>query len=213
MKKTVALIGLVSLFAGTAVQAQDSTIDPRERFSIGVKAGANLANVWDARGEEFQADPKIGFAGGIFAGIPIGKFLGFQPEALISQKGFRASGRLLGENYTFTRTTTYLDFPLQLQVKPIEYFTILLGPQFSYLLHQRNEYKFGLNSTAQETEFENDNIRKNILGFVVGFDVNVKFMVFSTRAGWDFQTNHGDGLSSTPRYKNRWLQFTLGVKI
>jgi hypothetical protein len=213
MKKTVALIGLVSLFAGTAVQAQDSTIDPRERFSIGAKVGANLANVWDARGEEFQADAKLGFAGGIFVGIPIGKFLGVQPELLISQKGFKASGRLLGENYGLTRTNTYLDIPLQVQVKPIEYFTLLAGPQFSYLLHQRDQYSFGQNSIAQETEFENDNIRKNILGFVVGFDVNIKFMVFSTRAGWDFQTNHGDGTSSTPRYKNRWLQFTLGVKI
>lgn len=210
MKKNMILITLISILFGSTLLAQDG--DPREQVSFGIKAGFNYSNVWDENGQDFSADSKLGLAGGLFLGIPMGEFLGFQPEILISQKGLQATGQLLGTNYSFTRTTTYLDIPLQLQFKPIEYLTILAGPQYSYLISEKNTFTFGDNSTDQEQEFNNDNIRKNILGFVVGADVNIQHLVVSARAGWDFQNNHGDGTSTTPRYKNRWLQLTLGYK-
>jgi hypothetical protein len=216
MKKLFIITCILSLLFSTKLSAQNddnNNDDPRENVTFGLKAGINYANVWDEQGQDFRADPKVGFAGGIFLGIPIGKYLGFQPEVLISQKGFQATGTLLGSNYSFTRTNTYVDIPLFLQLKPIKYLTILLGPEYSYLTHQKNTYTFGTNSTAQDQEFKNDNVRKNILGFVVGADINVDHIVVSGRAGWDFQTNNGDGSSSTPRYKNQWLQFTVGFKL
>jgi hypothetical protein len=216
MKKIFIITCISSLYFSTNLSAQnddDDNDNPREDVTFGLKAGINYANVWDEQGQDFRADPKVGFAGGIFFGIPIGKFLGFQPEVLISQKGFQGAGTLLGSSYSFSRTNTYIDIPLFLQVKPIKYLTFLLGPQYSYLTHQKNTYTFGANSTAQDQEFKNDNVRKNILGFVVGADINVDHIVVSGRAGWDFQTNNGDGSSSTPRYKNQWLQFTVGFKL
>ncbi len=147
-------------------------------------------------------------------GIPIGKIIGIQPEVLISQKGFKGSGSLLGFPYSTSRTTTYIDIPLQLQIKPSEFIHIVIGPQFSYLLNQKDKYTFGSNSQEQEKEFENDNIRKNILGFVVGLDILLaKNLVRTGRVGRDLQNNNGDGSSTTPRYKNQWLQFTLVYKI
>lgn len=140
-------------------------------------------------------------------------YLGLQPEILIAQKGFKGNGTLLGSPYSFSRTNTYLDIPLQLQFKPIEFLTFLVGPQYSYLLKQKNTYTFGDNSLEQEEEFKNDNIRKNILGFVAGFDVNIHFIIVSGRIGWDLQNNNGDGTSTTPRYKNQWLQLLIGIGI
>ena len=213
MKKSFIIIGLMFFSIGLTLKAQDSDTDPREEFAFGIKAGLNRSNVWDEKGQDFQADPKFGFAGGVFLGIPIGKFLGFQPEVLVSQKGFQGSGTLLGNPYSFSRTTTYLDFPLQLQVKPAEFLTVVLGPQYSYLMNVKNAYTLGTNSYEQEQEFTNDNIRKNTLGFVAGADFIMSHIVVSGRVGWDFQTNNGDGTSSTPRYKNQWLQLTVGFKI
>jgi len=80
-------------------------------------------------------------------------------------------------------------------------------------MHKKDVYTFGTNSTAQEQEFNNDNIRKNTLGFVAGADFIFSHVVVSGRMGWDFQTNNGDGTNITPRYKNRWLQLTVGFKI
>jgi hypothetical protein len=187
--------------------------DNRELLSFGLKAGLNLSNVWDTKGQDFVADPKYGLAGGAFVSLPLGKYLGVQPEIMFSEKGFKGSGSLLGFGYSYTRTTTFIDVPLLVQFKPIQYFTILAGPQFSYLLKEKNEYTFGSNSTEQEQAFTNEDPRNNIMGFAVGADINVNMLVISARAAWDFQTNNKNSVSTTPRYKNQLLQLTVGIRI
>lgn len=211
MIQKIALSVAICLIAISAVKAQDE--DRRENFEFGARAGINFSNVWDAQTDEFRADTKAGFAGGVFLGIPIGKFLGIQPEVLISQKGIKTSGTLFEQTYSNKRTTTFLDIPLQVQVKPAKFLTIVAGPQFSYLLKQKDEFTFGINSSVQEQEFQNENIRKNILGFVFGADIVIEHIMVSGRIGWDMQNNLGDGTSTTPRYKNQLLQFTLGYII
>lgn len=213
MKKSIIIICMIAVSVGTVIQAQTRDNDRREKISIGGRAGINVSNVWDATGENFVADPKTGFAGGIFLGIPMGRYLGIQPEFLISQKGFRGSGTLLAAPYSFTKTTTFIDIPLQLALKPASFLTIVAGPQFSYLINEKNTYTLGGNVAEQEEAFAADNIRKNILGFGVGVDMKISRILLSGRIGWDIQNNHGDGTSSTPRYKNQWLQFTLGFKL
>ncbi len=211
MKKSI-IFGLFLFSLGTILKAQDNT-DPRQKFTFGVKAGINNSNVWDAQGQDFVAKPKIGFAGGIFLGIPLGTLLGFQPEILLSQKGFQGSGTLLGEPYSFSRTTTFIDIPLLIQVKPVQFLTLLAGPDYSYLVHESDTYTLGSNSSDQQQAFNNDNIRKNIFGVIIGADIIVSHFVLSGRLCWDLETNNGNGTSSTPRYKNYWAQLTVGYKI
>lgn len=214
MKNTIKIISALFVFTTVGANAQiDLSTDNREEFEFGIKAGVNVSNVWDSKGEDFQADARIGLATGVYFAIPIGKYIGFQPEVLLSQKGLQGSGTLLGFPYSFSRTTTYLDVPLLLQIKPAPFMTIVAGPTFSYLFKQKDVYTFGSNSAEQEQEFENDEIRKNTLGSTVGLDFYIASVVLSARAGWDFQNNLGDGTSTAPRYKNRWLQFTVGFKI
>lgn len=210
MKKSFIIISILFFSIGITVNAQNSETDQRENLSFGVKAGLNYSNVFDAKGEEFVADPKIGFAGGVFLSIPVGKYLGVQPELMFSQKGFKASGMLLGRPYNFTRTTNYLDIPILLSLKPSEFISIFAGPQFSYLLKQTDTFTSDIIDLEQETEFENDNIRYNTLGVVIGVDVNISDFIIGARAAWDLQSNLGDGTSTTPRYKNVLYQLTLG---
>lgn len=213
MKKT-GLILFTLIGFGITVTAQDSDdYDRREKFTVGARVGANLSNVWDSEGEDFEADAKLGFAGGVFASIPIGRYIGVQPEVIFSQKGFQASGILLGTAYSYEKTTSWIDVPLQFQVKPLPFLTILAGPQFSFRVSERNVYTYGSNSSEQEEEFDNDNIRKNILGISTGFDINIYHVVVSGRACWDLQSNKGDGTSTTPRYRNQFVQLTIGFKI
>lgn len=208
MKRILIMILAVTSLA-KIVTAQDNTTDLSDKITLGLKAGANFSNVYDIKGEGFIADPKFGFVGGAFLAIPIGKYIGLQPEILFSQKGFKATGRILGIiNYEFTHTTSYIDVPLLLAFKPSGVFTLLAGPQFSYLVKQKDV----LANTSLTQEFNNDNLRKNTFCFLGGADINLSKLVFSLRAGWDIQDNKGDGTSTNPRYKNVWYQATLGFR-
>ncbi|MDP2387806.1 MAG: porin family protein [Bacteroidota bacterium] len=210
--KNIILIMAIFISIGNRSFAQDNSIDSREKLLFGIKGGVNYSNVYDSQGEEFQADPKLGLVGGAFLAIPIGRYFGLQPEALISQKGFRATGRILGGTYSFTRTTTYLDVPLLFSIKPVEFITLQVGPQYSYLIKQNDVFTNASTSIEQEQEFVNDNIRKNTLCFTGGADINIKHIVLGARAGWDILNNNGDGTSTTPRYKNVWYQATIGYR-
>lgn len=192
--------------------SQSNDTDFRKKFAFGVKLGVNRSNVYDSEGEEFRTDPKYGMMGGVFFAIPIGTYIGIQPEVLISQKGFKATGKLLGTTYDLTRTSNFIAVPLLLSLKPSEFITIVVGPQYSYLFSQKDEFKTGNITVEQMQEFENDSFRKNTISAIGGFDITMKHMVLSGRAGWDIQKNVGSSASMTPRYKNAWLQASVGYR-
>lgn len=204
-----AIAAILITTSGFAQNEPVTTSDTRSDFKFGFKAGINISNVYDEEGDDFVADNKVGFVGGMFLAIPLGQFLGFQPEVLYSEKGFEAKGSNILGSYEYKRTTTYLDIPLQLQIKPIEAVTLLVGPQYSYLLETKNEFNDSTTST-QEDDINGDNYKKNIFGFVVGADVNIQSFMISARAGWDISKSDADGDSTKPRYKNQVFQVTLG---
>ena len=207
MKKAILMIFAVACMANMSSAQSD---DDKVRF--GVKGGLNYSNVYDEEGEQFEADAKSGFVGGAFLSIPLGKYLGVQPEVLFSQKGFQATGVILGSTYKFTRTTNHIDVPILFAFKPAKFFTLLAGPQYSYLLKQKDVFVNGTTTVEQETEFKNDNIRRNMLGFLGGVDINIDHLVIGARVGWDIVKNNGDGTTTTPRYKNMWYQATVGYR-
>ena len=212
MKKIILIIVIATFFANYS-NAQGHRTDYRDNLQFGLKLGFNNSNVYNTSGDSFDANSKFGFATGVFLAVPITKYIGFQPEILYSQKGFTATGRMLGTDYDLTRTTSYIDVPLLLSIKPTGLLTLLVGPQYSYLVHQKDVFANANMSYQEEQNFKNDNIRKNILCFIGGADFNLEHMVISVRAGWDVQNNHGDGTSTTPSYKNVWYQATLGFRI
>jgi hypothetical protein len=212
MKKVILMIAFVAISVTNSNAQTTPTTDNRDVVSFGFKAGTNYSNVYDEQGNDFVADSKFGLAVGGFVSIPFGKLIGIQPEILFSQKGFKSTGTYLGSTYSMTRTTDFIDVPLLFAVKPISEVTLLFGPQFSYLLEQRDEFTGGTISTTQQQEFDNNDVTKNIMALTGGVDLNVESFVVGVRAGWDIKTNEGDGNSSTPRYKNMWYQATVGYR-
>jgi hypothetical protein len=195
--------------AATLCQAQDA--DPRNKLYLGIKAGYNYSSVYDTQGETFEAKSKIGIAAGVFATIPFGKHLGVHPEVLFAQRGFKRTGTLLGSSYELARTSSYLDLPVLIALKPNRFLTLVAGPQFSFLLKQKDVLAYSATSIQQEEAFKNDNIRRNMLCAIAGLDINLNPVVLGLRAGWDMQHNNGDGTSTSPRYKNAWFQGTVGL--
>ncbi|MES2409880.1 MAG: porin family protein [Bacteroidota bacterium] len=215
MKKVILVIAMITLTATNSMaqtEPETTTTDYRDKFYFGVKAGANLSNVYDSEGDDFVADEKLGFAVGGFASIPIVKWFAVQPEILFSQKGFKSTGTYLGNTYEMTRTSNFIDVPVYASFRPTENVSILFGPQFSFLSKETDKFEGGTISSTQEEEFSNANLEKNIFGLTGGVDLNFNHFVVGLRAAWDLKRNNGDGTSDTPRYKNRLLQATLGYR-
>ena len=208
MKKlNIILIATASMFLSHHVNGQN-----REHLKLGPKTGVNLSNVYKESGDDFVAEAKFGYVLGGFISIPINALIGIQPEVLYSQKGFKSTGQILGENYSLIRTTNHIDIPIQLAIKPSNALTLLIGPQYSYTISKKDKNSFGTLSQEKEESFDND-IRKNVLGLVGGVDVNIQNIVLSGRAGWDIQKNNADGSSSDIQYKNFWYQLTIGINL
>ncbi len=187
-------------------------VDLRETVYMGFKAGLNHATAWEVEGRSFDPSPRPGFAIGVFAGIPMGKVIGFQPEMQLAQRGFSANSELLGLNYSFKRNTLFLDLQLLMQLKATRQLTLVAGPQFAFLMLKKDEYAFGTNTVVLEQEFDRDNLRNTLPGFVGGVEFNYSWFVGSGRVGFDLLANKKDGESFTPRYKNRWLQLAVGMR-
>lgn len=208
--KTKLITLLTCMLVINTINAQDS--DSRDNIHIGIKAGANYSNIYDSEGEKYDADGKFGFAGGAFLSIPLGKLIGVQPEVLFSQKGFKATSSILDSDVRLTRTTNYIDIPIFLAIKPSRMLTLLVGPQYSYLMKQKDEFTNPITNVEVTQDFETDNIRKNTFCLVGGLDINLSNLVIGARVGMDLKNNNGDGTSTTPRYKNVWGQATLGLR-
>lgn len=194
-----------------ATYGQNDTRDNREKLQFGINAGLAYSNVFDERTDNFVADGKIGAVAGIALSIPIGRYLGFQPEAVFIQKGFEGDSRIDTRSYSLKRTTNHIDFPLQLKFKPAKNFSLLGGPQYSFLLSRKDEISNSSITLVEEDHIKNDKIQNNIFGLIFGAELNFNAVTVTGKAGWDMQQNTDDDISYTPRYKNSWIQLTVGL--
>jgi hypothetical protein len=186
-------------------------MDKPDKFVFGLKAGVNYSDVLPIGEDEFQSSPKSGLAAGIYFSIPINQVVGIQPELLISQKGFHATGKVLENQYDLTRTTTYLAIPLLISFKPSRVLALVTGPQYSYLLKKEDIFENPASSVMAIKEFENEKFRTSVLSYIGGLDVTLSHFVLGARVGWNISTNNSAS-STTPQYRDIWYQATFGYR-
>lgn len=202
------LVYSFSVFSQENTEKHTDDLVPR----IGLKGGLSIATIIKTNDNSFSSAPLYGFNGGAVLQLPLGHVIVLQPEVLFSQKGYRSSGSDLTGNYDYRRYLNFLDIPLLLRINASKDLGIVVGPQYSYLLSTHTKFNSGTASYEQTVNNDNDNIRKNIFGGVIGLDVNLNNNVFLYgRYTIDFKNNNGDGTSSTPAYKNQVFQVGLGV--
>lgn len=208
----VLTLGLSDLSGQDSYGTTYPSLDRRNEFSFGIKVGANLSRMYDSESNDFVADPKVGYAAGVFATIPITTFLGIQPEVLWSQRGFIVRGSTILGDYHLSRTHNYVDVPLLVAIKPLPMMTILVGPQYSYLFNTTDTYTSASGTFEDQTDFENDNLLKNTMAMTGGLDLALDPVVIGLRAGWDMRKHDGDGTTTSIRYKNMWYQLSVGFQ-
>ena len=209
MKKIIMLTA-VSLFI-TAIKLNAQTAASPNKVHAGLRAGVNISNMVKSGNSDYSTGSKAGFNAAFFIELPLASVFSLQPELQFSQKGYKATGSFLGSPYEYKQTTSFIEIPLLAKLKPAPGFGIVIGPQFSFLTSTST--KFSINNASYETlvKQDNDNLRKNILGGVIGMEAGAKNFVASLRYNIDFQNNNGDGTSSTPKYKNQVIALGLGI--
>lgn len=202
--KRIIVLAIGVLFAG-AVNAQ----------SFGVKGGVNFSNIIKTGDENFNTEFKTGFNAGLFAEIPIISSLSFAPELMFSQKGYKTTGTsLLGGPNEYSVTTNFIELPILAKINASDKFSIVAGPQVSFLTSTTETFKQGSDSYQNKIREENDRLKKSLFGGVVGvgFGLTDKLSLHG-RYALDFQKNNENGTNETPIYKNQVYQVSLGIKL
>jgi hypothetical protein len=126
MKKNLGKALVIGTFAAMLVLPQIAAADIR----FGIKAGANVANVNGDFGTALEDwKSTVGFCGGIFLELNLGRVLTIQPEVLYTMKGAdTGAGKL---------TFDYLEIPILLKLRiptgSVHPF-VFAGPAFGFTL-------------------------------------------------------------------------------
>ena len=157
--------------SSTSYTAKTETPD-RTGLRIGVRAGVNSSNmIKSGSGDiDLSTGAKTGFTAAVFLEIPIIPAFSIQPEVQYSQKGYKASGTYLSAPYEYKQTNNFIEIPLLAKFKPTQNFGIFIGPQFSFLTSTKTKVTVVNTSHESQVDIDNDNLRKNILGGVVGLE-------------------------------------------
>ncbi len=123
MKK---LLIILFLLGGTASFAQ--------KFSAGIKAGANFSNFTGGNFDEVKKKAIVGFNGGGFLNFSFGA-LSLQPEALVSTQG----ARIDSVNKSFDWKVTYATIPVMLKYRTMGGFYLEAGPQFGFKISEETD--------------------------------------------------------------------------
>jgi hypothetical protein len=225
MKKTFIIATALCASMAANCLAQEPTKKPsddREKFQLGIKAGANYTGLFDAHAHTFNYDTKFCFAGGIYGTASISKYLGLQLEVLYSQRQIEADGNLpkdmsgapLNTEYVLKRKVSYIDIPFYVQLKEGEHLVFVAGPSVSFIVNREDKLTFtGGDAGKAQAIFDAQVMRTPTFGFGGGVDYRISRFVIGVRGYRDlFSTNENSNILA-PYYKNKMLQISLGFKL
>lgn len=198
MKKLVLSLAVLAGFS-TAAHAQAGV-------KYGVKGGWNLATFsgTDSKGSGY----KNGFDAGLFFRFGFSDMISVQPEFLYSQKGatldnFQA--RPGADVAKFKSTIGYLDVPVLVRVNTGDEgkgFFFELGPQGSFLLHNRDFTQTGNLGTQSNENTSKDDLNKVVIGYAAGLGYQITSgLSLGVRYTGDFSQVYKDGNSRAYPYK------------
>lgn len=173
-------------------------------FHLGIKAGANLFKI---DGESFSQEFQYGYAAGVFSEIYFTPTLGIQPEVMFNQTNYRTASSF-SQVYQVSGfddikgKLDYLSIPVLLNIRPIPFLSLLIGPQFGILLNP-NEH---LVDNAQQA------FTKGAVSAVGGAQLNLASVKIGARYVIGL-TDINNIQGSDVNWKNQGWQLYAGFRI
>jgi hypothetical protein len=117
---------------------------------IGIKGGANLSDVYNSEGLNY--DYKFGFHGGLLAHIHIAKHFAIQPEVVYSRQG----ARFHYQDDNAQLRLNYINVPVLFQYMFGNGFRLQAGPQVGFLVNsalKNDDFYYSRPNTFNKVDF------------------------------------------------------------
>jgi hypothetical protein len=144
--------------------------------SFGVKGGLNVSTISKDNGWN-DTNAKIGYFAGVYMHASVNNILSIQPELIYNNMGVKYENA----NTTHTLNLNYLAMPVMFQFEPIPRLYFEAGPQFSYLVGNKNKYE-----SSNKTIIEKDKDAYNQLDLSAGLGLGFRFNNMSVGARYLF---------------------------
>jgi hypothetical protein len=172
-----------------------------QKIHIGFKGGASI-NKLD--GKSFKDEFSFGYHVGGFVEIGLGKRFGIQPEILFSQTNVDTSSSF-SSVYQFKKLDKvqlrYLSFPILLNIKPVKYLTLQVGPQFGILTNKSSTLLQNGQQAFKSGDF-------SMLG---GAQVNISHLKIYAR--YAVGLNNINDIDNKEKWKNQSIQLGVGFTL
>jgi Outer membrane protein beta-barrel domain len=205
MKRLMTVL-LIAAFAGLLAMPQPAAAN----IQFGIKAGGNMAKPTgvDAQDPLATLKNKVGFMGGIFLAVNLGRVITVESEVLYTMKG--ATYVALDDSYTDKLYADYIEVPMLLKFKipmPVVQPFIFAGPTVGFKLQEK------LEENGQQIPLTEALLKNNDYGAIFGAGLNLgrNFMVdvrYSLGLQKVISTVQG---AVEPDFKNGVWSATIGI--
>jgi hypothetical protein len=174
-------------------------------FSLGIKAGANFANI-NVSDASATWQSKTGFHGGAFALIKLTAFA-VQPELIFSQQGSKV--KINGQD--FDANFSYVNVPVMFKLYLPLKLNFQIGPQFGFLTTAESDYNPITNTPQNGTDLKDFYKNSDVsLGIGLGWDLPLRLTI---DARYNLGLTEIEDDASLNAAKNQVFQLSLGYKL
>lgn len=195
VRASIFSIGLLTLTT-VALQAQS--------IHIGVKAGPNFLKLG---GRSFDGKMKAGYSAGAYGEINLNRTWGIQPELMFTQTFASTSDQfnaIYPGGVSSNITLNCITVPVLATYKPVPELSIMLGPQYTYIVNQTE----GL---LQGSSYPKDAFKKSDLAVVFGAQLNLA--KFKLGARYQIGTVNLNAINDSDQWKLNGIQLYLCYRL
>ena len=179
---------------------------------VGITGGLNVSNTISNYSGS-STGTIAAFNAGLTLDIPLVYPVSFEPEVLISQKGYTgtdyaADGSSVGN---FTQRANFIDVPLLLKFHLGPIVNFVLGPQISFPISTTYTFDNGIGATDQQKY--NNTADRTLVGGVagIGFDLS-RNVELRARYTYDFNGSDENAANGNAEFRYQVFQVGLGFK-
>lgn len=167
-----------------------------QSVKIGFTSGVSIANYKSkVDGNNESGKAKAGLTAGVFADIPLGKHVSFQPALNFLQKGTKDEQTIFGVTAKYRINVNCIEVPMNFLYNTrgrAGNFFIGAGPSFTLAVSGKWTFDDGSNNMSENIKFGNGDD-----DFMKPFDLGVNFITgFSLNNGIMFSVNYNAGLNN-----------------